>query len=83
MILSTEKLDMPGIVVVVHNHNSSNQEASAGGSQVWGQPELHSELQDHLEQLGRSCLKANVRYLPSLHHKGDHTHLELQQLSSL
>lgn len=57
MILSTEKLDKPGIVVVVRAHNSSNQEASTGGSQIWGQPGLHSELQDHPDQLMRSCLK--------------------------
>jgi hypothetical protein len=31
------------LAVVVHTCNSSTQEAAAGGSQVWGQPELHHE----------------------------------------
>jgi hypothetical protein len=30
-------------VMMVHDCNSSTQEAKAGGSQVPGQPELHSE----------------------------------------
>jgi hypothetical protein len=29
--------------MVVHTCNLSAQEAEAGGSQIWGQPELHSK----------------------------------------
>jgi hypothetical protein len=43
--------------MVVHSVIPATQEAKAGGSQVQGQPELHSKFQASLCWVTRSCLK--------------------------
>jgi hypothetical protein len=37
--------------------NSSTRETETGGSQVQGQPELHSEFKDSLDYTVKSCPK--------------------------
>jgi hypothetical protein len=44
---------------MVHTCNPSTQKAEAGGSLVWGQPGLQSELEASLGCMVRPCLKNN------------------------
>jgi hypothetical protein len=51
--------------IIVHICNSSAWVAEAGGSQVWGQPGLHSEFKVTLTRPARHCLnktKTNTGY---------------------
>jgi hypothetical protein len=43
--------------MLVHTYNWRSQEYEAGGSQVKGHPELHSEFKDSLGCIARSYLK--------------------------
>jgi hypothetical protein len=43
--------------VVAHTCNPSTWEAEAGRLQIWGQPELHSELEAILGYIETSCVK--------------------------
>jgi hypothetical protein len=45
----------------VHNYNPSTADTEAGGLQVRGQPDLHSEFQASQGYTVRSCLKKLIK----------------------